>query len=128
MRFLKIGKTNIERAKKLKVHLYLRYRRKRQFIQTILTHILSIICSKKHPRSIWVKSRSQSFWYETMTNHWDEEYWIKNMSMSNDAFNLLCNTLRPYISKEDTRFRQCISSVESGVADSKRQMKKIKMS
>ena len=28
--------------------------------------------------------------------------------MSSDVFNLLCNTLRPYISKEDTRFRNCI--------------------
>ena len=119
MHFLKIAKTNIERAKKLKVYLYLRYRRKRQFMQMILTHILSIICSKKHPHRIWVKSRSQSFWYETMTNPWDEEDWIKNVSMSNDAFNLLCNTLRPHISKEETRFRKCISSVESGVADSK---------
>ena len=118
----------IERAKKLKVYLYLRYRRKRQFMQTILRHILSIICSKKHPCSIWVKSRSQSFWYETTTNHWDEKDWIKNMSMSNDAFNLLCNTLTLHISKEDTRFRKCISSIESGVADSKRQTKKIEMS
>ena len=42
-------------------------------MQTILNHILSIICSKKHPRSIWVKPRNQNFWYETMTSHWDEE-------------------------------------------------------
>ena len=84
-RFLQMAKTNIERAKKLKVYLYLRYRLKRQFMQTILTHILSIIPSKKHPHSIWVKPRSQSFWYETMTNHWDEERWIKNMRISDDA-------------------------------------------
>ena len=30
------------------------------------------------------------------------------MRMSNDAFNLLCNTLRLHISKEDTRFHKCI--------------------
>ena len=69
MRFLKIAKTNIERAKKLKVYLYLRCRRKIQFIQTVLTHILSIIRSEKHSYSVWVKPRSQRFWYETMTNH-----------------------------------------------------------
>ena len=108
MRFLKMVKTNLERPKKLKVYLYLRYRRKRQCMQTILTHILSIIRSKKHSLSIWVKSRSQSFWYETITNHLDEKDRIKNMRMSNDAFNLLCHTLRPHISKEDTRFRKCI--------------------
>ena len=28
--------------------------------------------------------------------------------MSNDAFKLLCNTLRPHIFNEDTRFRKCI--------------------
>ena len=108
MRFLKMAKTIIERAKKLKVYLYLRYRCKRQFMQTILTHILTIIRSKKHPRSIWIKPRSQSFWYETMPNYWDEEDWIKNMRMSNDAFNSLCNTLRPHISKEDAKFRKCM--------------------
>ena len=43
-----------------------------------------------------------------MTNHWDKEDWIKNMRISNDAFNLLCNTLRPHMSKKDTKFRQCI--------------------
>ena len=30
------------------------------------------------------------------------------MRMSNDAFKLLCNTLRPHILKEDTRFRKCV--------------------
>ena len=54
-------------------------------MQTILAHILSIIRSKKHPRGIWVKPRSQSFWYETMANHRDGENWIKNMRMSNNA-------------------------------------------
>ena len=76
-------------------------------MQTILAHILPIIRSKKHPRGIWVKPRSQSFWFETMANHWDGENWIKNMRMSNNAFNFLCNTLRPHASEEDTRFRKC---------------------
>ena len=43
-----------------------------------------------------------------MSNHWDKEDWINNIRMSNDAFNLLCNTLRPHNSKEDTKFRKCI--------------------
>ena len=42
-----------------------------------------------------------------MANHWDGENWIKNMRMSNNAFNFLCNTLRPHVSEEDTRFRKC---------------------
>ena len=108
MRFLKVVKTNIERSKKLKIYWYLRDRRKRQFMQTILTHIISIICSKEYPRSIWIKLWSQNLWHKTMTNHWDEKDWIKNMRMSYNAFNLLCNTLRPNILKEDTRFRKCI--------------------
>ena len=45
-----------------------------------------------------------------MTNHCDEGDWIKNMRMSNNAFNLLCNTLRPHIPKGDTRFRKCITA------------------
>ena len=56
MRFLKLAKKNIEPAKKLTFYLHLRNRSKRQFMQTILTHILSIIRSKKNPRSIWVTS------------------------------------------------------------------------
>ena len=42
-----------------------------------------------------------------MANHWDVEDWIKSMRMSSDAFNLLCNTLRPLISKEEIIFRKC---------------------
>ena len=103
-------KTNIERVKKLDVYLCLRNRRKRQFMQTILTNILSIVCSKKHPRSIWVKPRSQSFSHEIMTNHWNEEDSMKNMRMSHDDCNLTLtvHTLRPYISKGDIRFLKCI--------------------
>ena len=73
MCFLEMAKTNKEQAKILKVYLYLRKRNMRQFMQTILNHILSIISSKKHPRCICVKPRNQNFWYETMTSHWDEE-------------------------------------------------------
>ena len=67
------NKQNKQMAKILKVYFFLRKRNMRQFMQTILNHILSIICSKKHPRSIWAKPRNQNFWYETMTSHWDEE-------------------------------------------------------
>ena len=53
-----------------------------------------------------------------MTNHWDEEDCLKNLRMSNDAFNLLSNTLRPHISKEDTRFRKCIpAEIKLGASD-----------
>ena len=45
-----------------------------------------------------------------MTNHWDEEDWIKNMRRPNNAFNLLRNTLRLHIPMEDTRFRKCVSA------------------
>ena len=40
-------------------------------MQMISTYILSIIRSKKHPHSIWVKPRYQNFCYETKTNHRD---------------------------------------------------------
>ena len=50
-------------------------------MQTILMHTLLKIRSKKPPPSICVKHRTQSFWYETMTNQWDEEDWIKNMNV-----------------------------------------------
>ena len=74
-------------------------------MQTILTHIPSIIRSKKHPRRIWVKSKLL-VWNDDKPLGWGRL--DKNMRMSNDVFNLLCNTLRPQISKADTRFCKCI--------------------
>ena len=63
----------------------------------------SFLCA---PRKLWVKKRNQNFWYETMCNYWDD--WIKNIRMSKDAFNYLCQELSPFISKEDTNFRKCV--------------------
>ena len=83
-------------------------------MQTILTRSINNSL-KKASRCIWVKPRSKSFWYETMTNDWDGEDWIKNMRMSNNTFNLQCNALRSHISKEDSGFRKCIPA-ESNLA------------
>ena len=93
-------------SKQLQLYLYIRRRRARRDLQVLLLH--HIIMENAYSRTVWVKPRSQSFFYETMTNHWNEEYWVKNIRMSKEAFNFLCDELRPYISKEDTTFRKCI--------------------
>ena len=36
------------------------------------------------------------------------EWFLYNNGLRHERVNLLCNTLRPHISKEDTRFRKCI--------------------
>ena len=89
MRILKMAKTNIERAKKLKVYFY-------------NIDVRDNLCHDINAHSI------KNSLKKALSNHWDEEDWINNMRISNDAFNLLCNTLRPHISKEDTKFLKCI--------------------
>ena len=67
-------------SKQLQLYLYIRRRRARRDLQVLLLH--HIIMENAYSRTVWVKPRSQSFFYETMTNHWNEEDWVKNIRMS----------------------------------------------
>ena len=66
-------------------------------------------------RSIWVKPRSGEWWDTIVSSTFDDNDWKENFRLSKRTFIILCNHLRRYIEKCDTRLRPSIS-VEKSVA------------
>lgn len=59
----------------------------------------------------WMLPRPQTSWFEIHYNDRNipEDYFRRQMRMSRNSFDLLLNILRPYIQRENTRLRPCIS-------------------
>ena len=66
-------------------------------------------------RSIWCRPRSQHWWQAVLNGEFGDEWWKENLRMTKSTFDILCNELRPYITKAVTCFRLPIS-VEKRVA------------
>lgn len=67
------------------------------------------------PRSVWSWSRSQQWWHDVRNGKYGIDWWKQNLRMTEHTFAILCNEVRPYIRKKDTRFRESVS-VEKRVA------------
>ena len=59
-------------------------------------------------RRFW-RYRSNHWWEHVVNEEFDEEEWMQNFRMSRVTFTMLCDELRPYSSKKDTRLRKCIA-------------------
>lgn len=59
----------------------------------------------------WMLPRPQNSWFEIHYNDRNirEDYFRRQMRMGRNTFDLLLNVLRPYVQREDTRLRKCIS-------------------
>ena len=67
-------------------------------------------------RRYWIRPGRTNLLLENfLSNRIAEEEWKENFRMSRASFNILCNELRPYITKNNTRFRNAVS-VETQVA------------
>ena len=66
-------------------------------------------------RSIWCKPRTKEWWEAVQSGLFGSSWWKENLRMSQSTFNIICNELRPYITRESTQLRQPIS-VEQRVA------------
>ena len=51
-------------------------------------------------RTTWTKRRSQSFFYECISN-WDADEWKRNFRVSRTTFQFLCLELTPYLQKSN---------------------------
>lgn len=60
-------------------------------------------------RRFWTRYRSNHWWEHVVNEEFDEEEWMQNFRMSRATFTMLCDKLRPYSSKKDTRLRKCIA-------------------
>lgn len=65
-------------------------------------------------RSIWAYARSDCWWFH-IYNTWTNEEWLSNFRMCRSSFDYLCDILRPWLKRQNTRFRQAIP-VENRVA------------
>ena len=67
------------------------------------------------PRSLWCVHRSNQWWETVRSGCMGDKWWKENFRLSRDTFNILCNELRPHISKQRTCLREPIG-VEERVA------------
>lgn len=56
----------------------------------------------------WVKERSLIWFDYFLLNGYEEDRWVKCLSMPKDIFMYLCSELAPFISRHDTRFRKVV--------------------
>ena len=58
---------------------------------------------------IWCKERSTDWWMGVVRGDYGDEWWYNNLRMSKETFDSLCLEIRPYLERQDTRFRQAVS-------------------
>ncbi|XP_065119815.2 uncharacterized protein [Paramisgurnus dabryanus] len=65
-------------------------------------------------RSIWTRARNDS-WWPHINATWTDDDWLKNFRMRRGSFRLLCDTLRPWLTRQNTKYREAVP-VETRVA------------
>ena len=66
-------------------------------------------------RTCWCIQRSKQWWLAVSSGLCGPAWWRDNLRMSYDTFVMVCNDLRPFIQKQDTRLRLAVT-VEERVA------------
>lgn len=56
-------------------------------------------------RNIWTYPHSDS-WWPYICNTWTDKEWLTNFRMQRGSFNLLCDTLRPWLTRQNAQYRQ----------------------
>lgn len=67
------------------------------------------------PRSLWAVDRSRAWWYAVVRGDYGAGWWKQNLRVDKATFEYICEELRPYIQRQNTVFRDCIS-VEQRIA------------
>ena len=60
---------------------------------------------RRRIRSVWCKPTSNERWMAVKNDFFGPEWWKANLRMSRETFDKQCSNLRPYLTKEVTRFR-----------------------
>ena len=79
-----------------------RMRRRRVFVMLILLTQSTNITRRIH-RRIWNIPRNSDLWQDV--NLWSDAEWLRNVRMSRNTFEYLCNELGPDLQKQRTKFR-----------------------
>ncbi|XP_026225062.1 protein ANTAGONIST OF LIKE HETEROCHROMATIN PROTEIN 1-like [Anabas testudineus] len=83
------------------------YRRRRAMILLNCEMLISRRYYRRSIRSIWTYPRSSS-WWPYICNTWTDKEWLINFRMRRSSFNLLCDTLRPWLTHQNTQYRQAV--------------------
>ena len=59
-------------------------------------------------RTIWMKERSGDWYDNIVLGTFTHREWIENFRMTKETFLYICNELRSYIEKQDTKLRKAI--------------------
>ena len=71
---------------------------------------------ERKPTRYWVRpGKSNRWWTNILNNQATLEEWRENFRMSEASFYMLCEELRPYLTKQTTKLRKPVS-VETQVA------------
>ncbi|XP_035986731.1 putative nuclease HARBI1 [Fundulus heteroclitus] len=83
-------------------------RRKQQQTLRFITLLTRIISGNRVARTVWTREWSEHWWLYIVRETFNPQQWIENFRMSYRTFQWLCESLRPYISKAETRMRRPI--------------------
>ena len=61
-------------------------------------------------RRCWARPRSSHWWEHIINEEFTEDEWLQNFRMSKGTFMMLCNELRPYISKKRHQIEEMCSN------------------
>lgn len=59
-------------------------------------------------KSVWVKPKSKE-WFDMVVPSWSDEEFRQNFRVRRSTFQLLADELKPFIQKEDTNMRKCVT-------------------
>lgn len=82
------------------------YRRKRAKLLT-LNQLAFRIHFRKSFRSVWTYQRPGD-WWQYVNHSWTDAEWSANFRMRRATFNNLCNKLRPWLTRQNTKYRQSV--------------------
>ena len=114
------NKMRIVRRRRLRRFHMMRWRKYSDFMQqrtlliTLLVNTAFNEQDRQIPRQVWTRPRTSAVWEEMLHSLTDSQ-WREHFRMTRTTFVWLCNKLRPYISRQDTRLRKCVE-VEKRVA------------
>ena len=58
-------------------------------------------------RNIWAQPRCHAWWQHVCDN-WTERDWLLNFRMRRTTFHILCDSLHPKLTRQDTTYRQAV--------------------
>ena len=76
----------------------------------LMMFFLALVSSYNVQRSIWKEERSGEWWERVVKGSFTRQEWIENFRMSEETFLYVCNKLRSFIAREDTKMKLAVST------------------